>query len=200
MTIGFSVQGSTDRALLHGLRTRWCPNAGLIQGPFRGSTQESLRREYRKICEQFVEQNVEVMVFLTDADTEPWREVQRNERSRFPAEHLPHAVHGVADRNVECWICADPQWLARELGAGPEQFQCENPKRAFERVLGISRDDSKEAEIAALVSKAPLHRWLIEPSFEDLYEQLRDQSQQLGCCVENLRDSGAASRRPDGGS
>jgi len=192
MIIGFSVQGSTDRALLRGLRMRWCPNASLLEGPFRGSTQESLRREYRKICDQFVEQNVEVMVFLTDADTGPWREVQRNEHSRFPAEHLPRAVHGVADRNVECRISAEPQWLARELGADPEQFQCENPKRAFERALRMDRDDRKEVEIAALVARAPLHRWLIEPSFEDLYEQLRDQSQQLGCCVENLRDSGAA--------
>lgn len=192
MTIGFSVQGSTDRALLHGLRIRWCPNAGLIQGPFRGSTRVSLHREYRKICEQFVEQNVEVMVFLTDADTEPWRDVQRNERSRFPTEYLPRAVHGVADRNVECWICAEPQWLARELGANPEQFECENPKRAFEHALRMDRDDRKEVEIAALVARAPLRRWLIEPSFEDFYEQLRDQSQQLGCSLESLRDSGAA--------
>ena len=68
MRIGYSVQGTTDRALLEGLRRRWCPHAELLEGPFRGSTRASLRREYHKICQAFVAQSVEVMVFLTDAD------------------------------------------------------------------------------------------------------------------------------------
>ena len=188
MRIGFSVEGSTDRAVLDGLRMRWCPHADLIEGPYRGSTKQSLRREYRNICQQFEARSADVMVFLTDADAEDWREVQRSERSRFPAEYLTSAVHGVADRNVECWISAEPDWLAKQLDTDASRFRCEDPKRAFEEALGIERDNRKEEEIAALVSNAPLQAWLRNASFEDFYEQLRDQSQQLGCSIENLRE------------
>jgi len=189
MTIGFSVQGSTDRALIRGLHVRWCEGAKLIEGPFRGSTRESLRREYRKICEALVEQGVDAMVFLTDADTRGWREVQRDERLKFPDEHLGRAIHGVADRNVECWICAEPDWLATELHADAARFRCEDPKGAFENALGIDRDDRKENEIADLVRRAPLRSWLENRSFEDFYEQVRCHALQRGCCVENLREA-----------
>lgn len=36
MSIGYSVEGATDRAFLKGLRRRWCPGAALIEGSFRG--------------------------------------------------------------------------------------------------------------------------------------------------------------------
>jgi hypothetical protein len=55
--------------------------------------------------------------------------------------------------------------------------------------MGIDRDDHKETEIAALVCHAPLRRWLLNPSFEDFYEQTRNKSQVLGCAVENLREA-----------
>jgi len=45
MKIGYSVEGSTDRAVIRGLRRRWCPEAELIEGKVRGSTRLSLRRE-----------------------------------------------------------------------------------------------------------------------------------------------------------
>ena len=192
MRIGYSVQASTDRALLEGLRRRWCQDAELIPGPFRGSTSASHRREYRKICLGFVARSADVMVFLTDADAEDWREVQRHERSRFPQEHLFRAAHGVADRNVECWICAESEWLARRLGSDADQLRGEDPKPAFERALGIDRGDRKEAEIAEVVTAAPLRAWLRNASFEDFYEQLRDQSQRLGCLIENLRERAGA--------
>jgi hypothetical protein len=186
MKIGFSVEGSTDRALLKGLQMRWCPEASLIEGKFRGSTRESLRREYGKICAEFVERDVDAMVFLRDANEQPWRDVQRQERLKFPQERLGRAIHGVADRNVECWICAEPEWLARELRTDAVRFRCEDPKKALERALEIDRDDRKESEIAELVSKAPLARWLANRSFKDFYDQIRDQSQQLGCSIEDL--------------
>lgn len=189
MNIGYSVQGSTDRAFLVGLKTRWCPDANLIEGRFRGSTRDSLRREYRKICAEFQEKSVDVMVFLTDADTGEWREVQKNERAKFPAEHLNRAIHGVAQRNVECWICAAPEWLAKKLDVAVDAFRAHDPKKAFEQALEIDRDDRKEAEIAALVCQAPLKDWLTNPSFDDFYEQARDLSQQFGCLIENLREA-----------
>jgi len=191
MRIGYSVEDSTHRAFLKGLSQRWCPHAELFEGRFRGSTNLSLRREFPKICDEFVARSVDAMVFLRDANDEDWRQAQVNERSAFPAQYLSRAVHGVADRNVECWICADPDWTGRRLGLAPEQFRVQNPKGAFERASGIQRADRKEAEIAELVREAPLHKWLGRPSFEDFYEQLRARSQQLGCTIENLRDRAA---------
>jgi hypothetical protein len=45
MKIGYSVEGSTDRAVLKGLQRRWCPSAELLEGRFRGTTGQSARRE-----------------------------------------------------------------------------------------------------------------------------------------------------------
>ena len=188
MKIGYSVQGSTDRALLEGLRRRWCPNAQAVEGRFRGSTKLSLRREYRNICDEFLARGVDVMVFLTDADEAPWRDVQRNERSKFPRECLSLAVHGVADRNVESWLCAAPEWLGRRLNAQPSTFRCDDPKAAFEKAIAMDRDDRRENEIAELVKNAPLQEWLTSESFEDFYEQVRSRGQQLGRAVENILD------------
>jgi hypothetical protein len=189
MKIGYSVQGSTDRAFLKGLKQRWCPHASFVEAPFRGSTGLSLRREYRKICEQFVMNGVDIMIFLTDADGDGWREVLRKERESFPPERLHYAIHGVADRNIECWICAEPAWIAQQLGGQAEHFRVEDPKSTFERMLGVDRDSKQEDKISDLVATAPLQAWLAASrSFEDFYEAARTSSRQLGCKMENLRD------------
>jgi len=188
MKIGYSVQGSTDRALLHGLRDRWCPQATLEPGAFRGTVGPSLRREFGKICEALLLKGVQAVVILTDADEADWRDVKRNEYPKLPAEVLHCAILGVTDRNVECWLCADPEWLGRKLGVSPDLFRCDDPKEPFKRAMGITRDEKKEGKIAALVAEAPLARWLASPSFEDFYEQVRDVSQQRGCSIENLRE------------
>ena len=188
MKIGYSVQGSTDRAFLEGLKRRWCRDALTIEGGFRGSTKLSLRREYRKICEEFLARSVDVMVFLTDADEGSWHETKKDQISRFPDDCASLAILGVAERNVECWICADPEWLARELDVDKARFTEDDPKGAFEHTMGIDRDDKKEEEIAELVRRAPMKDWLSNPSFQDFYEQVRDKGQQLGCAVENLLD------------
>jgi hypothetical protein len=188
MTIGYAVEGSTDRAFVTGLRERWCPQALLVEGAFRGSTGLSLRREYKKICDEFAIKGVNVMVFLTDGNGADWRDVQKNEREHFPEERRDQAIHGVCDRNIESWICRDRHWISHRLGGEAATFEVEDPKHAFERAIGITRDDRKEAEIAALVAAAPLNNWLSAPSFEDFYEQARDLSQTKTCEIENLRN------------
>jgi hypothetical protein len=177
MKIGFSVEDSTHRAVIIGLAVRWCPDATLQEGHFRGSTRLALRREYQKICEEFLARGVDVMVFLTDADTDPWRDRQRSEREKFPQEHLGRAIRGIPDRNIESWICSDPDWLGQRLGENPARFRQEDPKGPFQRAMGIDRDEHKEDEIAELVRAAPLGRWIANASFEDFYEQARDLSQ-----------------------
>jgi len=52
MSIGYSVEGSTDRAFLEGLRRRWRPDAALIEGSFRGASGISLRRDIPRICQE----------------------------------------------------------------------------------------------------------------------------------------------------
>lgn len=189
MTIGYSVEGSTDRAVLVGLRNRWCPDADLEEGPFRGTTLQSRRREYRKMCDAFALKGIAAVVFLADGDGEDWRAVQVSEKTYIPAERLHQIVFGVPDRNIECWLCYDARWLSAELGTDAERFMVDDPKNAFERAIGITRDDKKEAVISDLVGRAPLQRWIAHPSFEDFYEQVRDLSQRLGCEIENVRDA-----------
>lgn len=157
MRIGYSVEGSTDRALLRGLQRRWCPAAEMVEGHFRGSTGESLRRELLKICGEFAFKSVDAMVFLMDANDRQWRDVQKEARDRFPGDRLALAVLGVADRNVECWICLEADYVAGVLGVPAADLRVPDPKGRFESAMGIDRDDRKEAKIEDLVKNAPLH-------------------------------------------
>ena len=75
MKIGYSVEGSTDRAPLEGLKRRWCREAELIPGKFRGTSGQSQRREIPNTCIELSAKGADVIVFLRDANTENWREV-----------------------------------------------------------------------------------------------------------------------------
>jgi hypothetical protein len=197
MKIGFAVQGSTDRAFVTGLRDRWCPDADLQEGAFRGSTGLSLRRELAKICRDlFNEKGCDLIVFLSDADVADWREVQRHEVAKLPDGLSGFAVYGMADRNIECWLCADPHYVARETARNADDFRVHDPKGAFESGLGINRDEKREERVSALVSNAPvdvLKNWMRNPSFEDFYDQLWAFSRRRGCQIENLRESAGCS-------
>lgn len=186
MKLGYSVEGSTDRALLEGLRQRWCPYAELVEGHFRGTTGQSRRREIPRICVELQIKGVDSIVFLTDSNGPAWREVLRSENRRCRAEHQHLAVFGVCLRNVECWLAADPDYIANYFGRQRQEFSIDDPKGVVEAAFGITRTEKKEAEIAAFVVDAPLHRWLRNPSFEEFYKSLRGMSRQLGCEIENL--------------
>jgi len=196
MRIGYAVQGSTDRAFLRGLKERWCVDAEMVEGAFRGSTGLSLRRELAKICDYlFWQKSCDVIVILSDADETNWREIQRREVGKLPDSIEPFAVYGMADRNVECWLCADARYIAKETGRAAEDFAVADPKGAFESAMDISRDDKRESKIAEVVREARpdvLQHWLgNSPSFKDFYNQLRTVSKQRECAIENLRESGA---------
>ena len=196
MKIGYAVQGSTDRAFLFGLKDRWCEDAEMIEGAFRGSTGLSLRRELAKICDDlFSQKRCDVIVFLSDADNANWREIQRREVGKLPDPIRPFAVYGMADRNIECWLCADAQYIAEKTHRAVAGFNVDDPKGAFESAMGVSRDDKRESEIAQLVRDAHAHvlqRWLRKSkSFKDFYGQLVAVSKLRECVIENLRESGA---------
>ncbi len=193
MTIGYSVEGATDRALLEGLRRRWLPKAALVEGAFRGAAGISLRRDIPRICGELSHKGASVFVFLTDANDQDWREVKRRESDFVPVERRHVTIYGVADRNVECWLAADRDYLARRLGIMPETLHVPDPKGVFERALGVTSYERKEEEIAAIVLDAPMRGWLQRsPSFEAFYEDARAVGQQQGFVIPNEREKGPA--------
>lgn len=187
MKIGYSVEGSTDRALIHGLVQRWCPGASLEEGSYRGSSGLSRRREIPKICLELWTKRVDVIIFLSDCNNEEWRSVLNDESGRVPENFKHLVIMGICERNVECWICADADWLARQIESDAEVFRVEDPKRPFEEALGITPRDRKMEEIAKLVLEAPLKSWLRNRSFEDFYDKVWTKSNELGCRMENIR-------------
>jgi hypothetical protein len=190
MKIGYSVEGGTDRALLQGLKRRWCREAELIPGQFRGTSGQSQRREIPNTCIELSAKGADVIIFLRDANAEDWREVLKSDQARCRAEHSHIVVFGVCARNVECWLCRDVHWIAAQTQRDPRHFQSEDPKGVFESALGITRTEKKEDEIANLVECAPLQNWLANESFENFYDTLWQKSKQFtGCQLENLRES-----------
>lgn len=191
MKIGYSVEGSTDRAVVTGLRDRWCPGVELVQGQFRGQSRESQRREIPNTCLAFAFKGVDLAVFMRDANTEDWRDVQKADRARCLPEHQHLVLFAVCDRNVECWLCADAGWIAARTVRAQSDFSVEDPKGAFESAMQIKSSDRKEPEIATLVKEAPLRQWLRNKSFEAFYDELWQKSKEIGCRIENLRESPA---------
>ena len=189
MKIGYCVEGSTDRATLDGLKQRWCPHAQLIEGSFRGTSGLSQRREIPKACIELIAKGAELIVFLRDANEESWREVLKADEERCRPEHKHLSIFGVCDRNVECWLCADADWIAKATGHRSDEFRVPDPKDPFEEAVGITRLDKKEEEIAALVQRAPLKNWFSNHSFKEFYERARGKSKERGCQIENLRES-----------
>ena len=189
MKVGYSVEGSTDRAFLEGLRQRWCPQAQLVEGHFRGSTDQSRRREIPHICLELQKHGVDFIILLTDSNEAEWREVLRAEETRCRPQHRHLTVFGVCCRNVECWLAADADHIANHLRRPRHEFTADDPKGAVEAAFRVVSDDRWEANIATFVREAPLRHWLKNPSFEHFYDALRRKSQELTCQIENLREN-----------
>lgn len=190
MSIGYSVEGSTDRAFLKGLQQRWLPQAALIEGAFRGTSGTSLRRDIPKICRELSHKGANVFVFLTDANTQNWRQVKHREQEFVPNEFRHLMIYGVAEQNIECWLAADRDYLAAQLNIPPSELAVPDPKSVIEHALGITSYNRKEDEIVLIVAEAPLHNWLKRsPSFESFYADARDLSKQVGNTIPNEREA-----------
>ena len=190
MKIGYYVQGDADEAVVWGLRKRWCPDAELAEGQFRGASKESFRREIAKsLMDLKSHKRCDILVFLTDADANPWRDVKRLESDRIPEDCKHLTLFGVADRNIECWLAIDRGALARELKCRVEEIPTDDPSDFIKRHFGLpgsnklDKDDAK-ARICDYVAQAALRTWIEDSdSFEDFYQQARRWAAQNECSI-----------------
>ncbi len=194
MKIGYYVQGDTDEAVVKGLAKRWCPDAELAEGRFRGASRESFRREIAKSLWALKYQGCDILVVLTDADANRWRDVKRRESDRIPEDCKHLTLFGVADRNIECWLAIDRGVLARELKCRVEDIPRNDPSNFVKRHFGLpgsnklDKDDAK-ARVCNYVAEVSLRTWIKDSkSFEDFYEDARDLATQNGCSFPNERE------------
>ena len=160
----------------------------LVEGAFRGTSGLSQRREIPKVCIELIAKGVELIVFLRDANNEDWREVLKAYEGGCRAEHQHLAIFGVCDRNVECWLCADADWLAKETQREAAAFRVDDPKSAFEQAMGITGSDKKEPEIAATGSAGTFEELALQSLLRGVLRTgSGTKSKERGCRIENLR-------------
>ena len=177
MKIGYIVQGTADEAFLHGLARRWCNDAELPRGKFRGQSRESLRRELPKTVKDLaIYQACDAIVVLTDSDTDDWQAVKSREWNKIPQEYRHMTAFGVAERNIECWLAIDRRALANMLKCQPDEIpDGDDPSGCVKRRLGIEqRDEVRElakSRITEFVAGVDMKPWINNSrSFKDFYE------------------------------
>ena len=193
MRIGYYVQGDADEAVVRGLARRWCPDAALAPGRFRGSSKESFKRELGKSLRDLVGHKAcDVVVVLTDADVNPWRQVKRKETKRIPEDYRHATVFGVADRNIEWWLAIDRIALARELDCRVEEIPGDEPhlsgfvKRRFGLTARDTREAAKERVCGYVLRASSLRPWIRESdSFAAFYGEARSWAAKNGCSLRN---------------
>ncbi len=195
-------QGPNDLGFLTGLRQLLGCDAELVNRLSDGS--EARLRDHvtrRKQDAKYIwdhRGDVDLIVRLTDGDTDSPQDTIRKELDRWPSEAGPLLVCGVCDRDVEHWMCLDPDYAAEKLGFDKNQL----PGRREERSGFIKNRIKKRcgsqdymAFVADFVNNAPpatVRRWLANPAFSRFYDRCRDAAQEHTCPVENLRESGGA--------
>lgn len=196
MKIGYYVQGTVDEAFVKGLakRKRYCPDATMEQGRFRGRSGTSLRREIRQALLDLKEdKGCDYMVVLTDADDAEWRDIYNREWNKVPEDCKHITVFGVANRNIECWLSIDRPALAAELGCKAEDIPADNPSGFVKRKFGVgSRGTERqvgEKRIEKFVSEVSFYHWLRNcKSFEHFWDQIYTLSKQANCSIPNERE------------
>lgn len=192
MRIGYCVQGDADEAFVRGLAARWCPNAELIQGTFRGASQETLRREIPKsLVDLRDSKRCDLVVYLTDSDRNRWRDVKNRESEKIPEDRRHLTIFGVADRNIECWLAIDTGSLAGELECSEKEIPRDDPSDFVKRRFGLTGRDkeSAKARVCNFVMRAPLKTWIeSSDSFEEFYEDARDWAFQNDFSFPNERE------------
>ena len=189
MKIGYYVQGDADEAVIWGLAQRWCPDAELAQGKFRGTSGDSFRREISESLRALKYEGCDILVVLTDADTNKWQDVKRRESAKIPIEYEHLTLFGVADRNIECWLAIDRSALACELACPVEKIPSDNPSHFVKQGFGLTKRDKKQgakARVQDYVARASLKAWIAgSDSFQNFYDEARRLAGQNKCSIPN---------------
>ena len=165
----------------------------MAAGTFRGSSRESWRREIRKALLDLKDSKAcDALVVLTDADANRWQDVKRRESKKVPDDCRHLTLFGVADRNVECWLAADPGALAAELGCRAEEIPTDDPSDFVKQRFGFTGRDRREAakeQVREYVARAPLKSWIgASDSFADFHDDARRLAARTGCAIPNERN------------
>lgn len=189
MKIGYYVQGDADEAVIRGLAQRWCPDAELAPGKFRGTSGESLKRDISKSLRALKYEGCDILVVLTDADANKWQDVKKRESAKIPTDYEHLTLFGVADRNIECWLAIDRGALARELECRVEDIPSDNPSGFVKRGFGLTNQKKKKAakvRVRDYVARASLKAWIAgSDSFRDFYDGARRLAVQNKCSIPN---------------
>ncbi len=188
MKIGYIVQGTADEAFVAGLARRWCNDAELLRGQFRGRSGLSLRRELKKaITALAMYKSCDAIVVLTDSDKDDWKAVKSREWKKIPQEYQHMTVFGVAENNIECWLSIDRRALAHELSCQPDDIPKDDPSGFIKRKLGIGKRDQLRQEaksrIEKFIFKVDMKPWIDDSkSFKSFYEDIRGLAQRKQQC------------------
>jgi hypothetical protein len=190
MRVGYACEGWLDRALIHGLRDRWCAAASLVQGHVRGT---SVRKcEVAHLCAEFASQGCNVALLLTDATLGAWRALRSelinaaSEQLHLPAEHV---LAGVTDCDIEVWYVADAEYFAGFFESVSAADLTANCKGIVNAAFGTVRWEQRSDLATDIVRRARLQTWIRNSdSFAAFYDDVRGLGNRLGCHVPNERD------------
>lgn len=178
-----------DFAFVIGLAKRWCPNAEVELGLYRGASGDSLRRELRKTLKELFEfKGCDYVVVLTDSNSDNpnfWKKVKRQELQKIDEKYHDRLVFGVPQRNIECWLCADEKQAAAWLSCSEPQVRQADPSDFVKSLLGLDLEEKLKDFLAQVILKP----WIQgSRSFQDFWEQVRDLSQRNECSLPNEAD------------
>ena len=143
--------------------------------------------------------NVDLVVRLTDGDTDRPQDTSREELKRWPPDASSLLVCGVCDRDVEHWMCLDLDYAAEKLSFDKRKLPTKRDDRSGfikSRIRKLGGPDYQDF-VTRFVANAPpatIRRWLHNPAFSHFHDQCRAAARRQNCPAQNLRDSEGAAR------
>jgi hypothetical protein len=116
------------------------------------------------------------------------------ERGRVPVAYRDTTVVGAPDRNIECWLSANPTDLASQTECDTDaivQARRDDPKGVVQAVFKQCADERGVVLydlMSVFVAKAPLAKWLEDASFKSFYERCQELAQAFDCSLPNEMD------------
>jgi hypothetical protein len=190
------AQGENDIGFLEGLRERLRCGANAIHylsghPELRQRSHHTRTCDAKDICERF--RNADLIVRLTDGDANRPQDACREELERWPSHARPKLVCGVCDRDVEHWICLDPDYAARRLHFAPDQLPKERKDRSGfikHRIDEARGSQARKDFVAGFVRDAQvatMRRWLANPAFGTFYSECVRAAKLQDCEVNDER-------------